>query len=377
MKIDLLEVRYVRLPLKDPWRTSYGIDTQIHSIIVHLVADGVEGWAETSPLHAPTYSPECAPGVFVVLTEFLVPYLLEHLPEHPSQVPEILSVFRGNPFAKGVLDGVLWDHLAHSQGKPLHELWGGTRRTVEAGADFGIDLSIDTLLGKIQRAIDAGHKRIKLKVSHAWDVEVVRAVRTTWPGLTFHVDCNSCYRLPDDLPRLKEMDKYGLAMFEQPLFHTDLVEHADLQKQLETPICLDESVNDVRQFELALRLGSCRVINVKFGRVGGFTNALKIEKLAREAGMPAWVGGMLESSIGGGLCLELASMPGFTYPGDIFPSSKFYTEDLTDPELVLAPDGTFTVSDKPGTGYRPIMDRVEARTERCVRFDGQGRRLTN
>ena len=341
---------------------------------MHLVADGVHGWAETSPLHAPTYSPECAPGVYTVLDEFLVPYLLQNLPEHPSQVPEILSIFRGNPFAKAVLDAVFWDHLAHSQGRPLHQLWGGTLKKIDAGADFGIADTIDILLGKIQKAIDAGHKRIKLKISHQWDIEVVRAVRKTWPDLTFHVDCNSCYRLPADLPRLKEMDKYGLAMFEQPLFHTDLVEHAELQKQLQTPICLDESVNDVRQFELALRLKSCRIINVKFGRVGGLTNALKIEKMARDAGMPAWVGGMLESSIGGGLCLELASMPGFTYPGDIFPSSKFYTQDLTDRDLVLAADGTFTVTDKPGTGYVPMMDRIEARTERCVRFDGKGKR---
>jgi O-succinylbenzoate synthase len=254
----------------------------------------------------------------------------------------------------------LWWHLqAQIEGRPLHELWGGTRRTVDAGADFGIQDSIDMLLGNIQAAVDRGFKRIKLKYGPGWGLEMLKAVRSTFPRYTFHVDCNSGYTL-DDLPMFKEIDQLGLAMIEQPLQYNDVLDHAELQKQLETPICLDESIQSVRDFELALRLGSCRVLNIKPGRVGGLSAAIRLHDMAREAGIPCWVGSMLESGVGAGTLIELATLDNFTYPGDLFPSERFYTEDLTDPPVVLNPDCTLTPSTVPDIPYQPVLARVEA-----------------
>jgi O-succinylbenzoate synthase len=368
MKIEAIELRYCRLPLRIPWRTSYGVDTEIHTILVRVFGGGAEGWGESSPLRAPIYSSECAPSVFAVLEEFFLPTIVGQTIDHPGEVLERLKHFRGNPFAKAGIEAAVWDLEAQLRQVPLNQLWGGTRTKVDCGADFAIHDSLDVLLGLIQGAINNGYQRVKLKISHGHDVEVVRAVRQTFPKLIFHVDCNSCYDLRRDLAALKEMDKYGLAMIEQPLGHSDLVDHAALQKQLETPICLDESITGVREFEQALRLGSCRVVNVKFPRVGGFTNALAIERLAREAGMPAWVGGMLESSIGAAMSIELAALPGFTYPNDLFPSSYLYGEDLTDRNLEQDAECRFAVSTAPGTGYRPNLERIERLTAKRVRF---------
>jgi o-succinylbenzoate synthase len=219
------------------------------------------------------------------------------------------------------------------------------------------------LLAKIQDAVDAGFKRTKLKVRPGWDLEMLQLIRQTFPRHTFHIDCNSGYSL-DDLPFFLEVDKLGLAMIEQPLFHRDLHDHAELQRRLQTPICLDESITSLRDFELALKLGSCRYLNIKIGRVGGLSKAKKLHDRAEEAGIPCWVGGMLESGIGGGLSIELAGLSNFTYPADLFPSAFFYRQDLTEPEMVLNADCTFSPSTVPGTPYRPVLERVEARTLR-------------
>jgi O-succinylbenzoate synthase len=211
--------------------------------------------------------------------------------------------------------------------------------------------------------VDRGFKRTKLKVRPGWDLEMLRVVRDAFPRHTFHIDCNSGYSL-DDLPFFREVDRLGLAMIEQPLFHRDLHDHAALQRQLETPVCLDESITSLRDFELALELGSCRYLNIKMGRVGGLSVAKRLHDHARDAGIPCWVGGMLESGIGAGLGIELAGLENFTYPADLFPSDFFYRRDLTEPALVLNGDCTFTLSAVPGTPYRPVRERVEAATVR-------------
>jgi O-succinylbenzoate synthase len=217
------------------------------------------------------------------------------------------------------------------------------------------------LLAKIQGAVDQGFQRVKLKVRPGWDLEMLRAVRSTFPAHTFHIDCNSGYTL-DDIDFFKQVDELGLAMIEQPLFHTDLLEHAELQKQLETPICLDESIKSVRDFEWALRLASCRILNIKMGRVGGLSVAIKLHNMARDAGIPCWVGGMLESAIGAGISIELATLDNFTYPNDLFPSSFFYRQDLTEPATKLNADCTFTPSAMPATPYAPVPERIRAAT---------------
>ena len=358
MKIEGMEVFQVALPLVYPWRTAYGEDPEIYSVLVRLTSKGLEAWGETSPLKAPTYSPETAGGVFRIITEFIAPQLVGRDIDSAAELLDLIGWIKGNPFAKAGPETAFWVLQAKAKGLPLHRLLGGESRPVAAGADFGIQDSIDMLLEKIQGAVDRGHPRVKLKVKHGWDLDMLKAVRQTFPDTVFHIDCNSGYSL-DDLPFFREVDQLGLAMIEQPLFHTDLLDHAALQKQIDTPVCLDESIISVRSFQKALDLGACRYLNIKPGRVGGLSVALELHRLAEEAGIPCWVGGMLESGIGAGLLVELATLENFTYPGDIFPSAFFYRQDLTDPELVLNPDCTFNPSTVPGTSYEPVRGRVE------------------
>jgi O-succinylbenzoate synthase len=211
---------------------------------------------------------------------------------------------------------------------------------VVAGADFGIQDSIEMLLGNIGQAVDAGFPRIKLKVARGWDLEMLRQVTSTFPDMTFHIDCNAGYTL-DDLPFFRAIDDLGLAFIEQPLHYTDILDHAELAKRIATPICLDETIVDPRTAEQAIRIGACRYINIKPARVGGLQNALAIHDLARDAGIPVWIGGMLESSVGGAVCVELATLDNVTYPGDLFPSSRFYTRDLAAPPLKYHAPHTF------------------------------------
>jgi o-succinylbenzoate synthase len=369
VRIDRIEIYHVRLPLLYPWKTAYGEDAAIDSVLFRMVAGGAEGWGETTPFAAPTYSPETASTVFVLNEEIFCPRLVGRELPSAGALLERLAIFKGNPFAKAGPESAWWDLKARVEGQPLHRLLGGASRPVAAGSDFGVQDSLEMLLEKIQGAIDQGFRRTKLKVRPGWDLEMLRVVRATFPRHTFHIDCNAGYSLAD-LPFFKAIDRLGLAMIEQPLFHRDLVEHAELQRQLATPVCLDESVTCRRDFELALKLGSCRFLNIKIGRVGGIAEAKALHDRAQEAGIPCWVGGMLESGIGGGLNVELATLGNFSYPGDLFPSSFFYHQDLTDPPLVLNPDCTFSPSTVPGTPYQPVLERVEAAAVRKAVIGG-------
>jgi O-succinylbenzoate synthase len=362
MRIERLEIRYVSLPLIYPWRTAYGADAAIDSVLLHAYSEGHDAWAETTPLRAPTYSPEFTLGVYSLLGEILAPLLVGQEFQTPDALLDRLSPIKGNPFAKAGLEMTWWALQAKIKGRPLHELLGGTRRDVEAGADFGIQDSIEMLLSKIQTAIDRGYTRIKLKFGPGWELDMLKAVRSTYLRHTFHIDCNAAYTL-DHLPMFKEIDTLNLAMIEQPLHHADVLEHAELQKHLETPICLDESIKSARDFETALKLGACRVLNIKPGRVGGLSVATRLHDLARDAGIPCWVGSMLESGVGMGILIELATLSNFVYPGDLFPSAYFYTQDLTEPPVTLNEDCTFTPSSAPGTPYEPVPARVEAATK--------------
>jgi len=375
MHIDRIEIYYVRLPLIYPWKTAYGEDADIHSVLFRMVSGEHEGWGEATPFFAPTYSPETASTVFVLNEEVFGPLLVGRDFETAEALLDALRVFKGNPFAKAGPESAWWDLHARMTGQPLGRLLGAERATVEAGSDFGVQDTLDMLLEKIQGVVDQGFRRTKLKVRPGWDLEMLRVVRDAFPRHTFHIDCNSGYSL-DDLPFFRAVDRLGLAMIEQPLFHRDLHDHAELQRQLETPICLDESVTSLRDFELALKLGSCRYLNIKIGRVGGVSVAKALHDRARDAGVPCWVGGMLESGVGAGLSIELAGLGNFTYPADLFPSAFFYCQDLTEPEMVLNPDCTFSLSTVPGTPYRPVPSRVEAATVRkavvAARVSGSG-----
>ncbi len=364
MRIDRLEVYYVALPLIYPWKTAYGEDADIHSVLVRMFSRDQEGWGETTPFVAPTYSPETASSAFFLITEIFGPQVVGKEWESASALRNHLSVFKGNPFAKAGIEIAWWNLEAKIRKMPLHRLLGGKDRFVEAGQDFGVQDSIDMLLANIEKAVRQGFKRIKLKARPGWDLEMLQPVRSAFPRMTFHIDCNSGYRL-DHLSFFKKVDKLGLAMIEQPLFHDDLIEHAELQRQIETPICLDESIKSARDMRLAIKLKSCRYVNIKPGRVGGLQSAVEIHNLARDNGIPAWVGGMLESGIGSGVNIELATLENFTYPGDLFPSERFYVQDLTEPAVTFAPGKLgFQPSSVPGIPYEPVLDRIEKRTVR-------------
>ena len=362
MLIDRLDVHYVVMPLLYPWRTAYGEDADIHSVLIKLTTpDGVEAWSESTPFFAPTYLPESAGSVFYHVSEVFGPYIVGREYDTAADLITRLQVFKGNSFAKAAIEIGWWTLQSRITGEPLHRLLGGQTRDVVAGADFGIQDSFDMLVGNIQKAVDAGFPRVKLKVGPGWDLDMLKVVTSTFPATTFHIDCNSGYSL-DDLPFFKAIDGMGLAFIEQPLHHTDILDHSELAKQIETPICLDESIVDVRSAEQAIRVGACRYINIKPGRIGGLSNSIAVHDLARDAGVPVWVGGMLESAVGGAICVELATLENFTYPGDLFPSSRFYQQDLANPPLELSPGCVF----EPFTGELPVPDpeRLQRQTLR-------------
>ena len=359
MRIEAAEVRHVAMPLIRPWRTAYGQDATIHSVLVRLSTGHMDAWGESCPLYAPTYSPESACSVFETCREFLLPRVVGNEFRSAADLLECLAVFRGNPFAKAAVETAWWVLEAKRREVPLWQALGGTRSAVLCGDDFGIQDSIDELLALIEQAVSRGPPRIKLKIMHGWDIEVLRAVRSAFPRIVMHVDCNAGYELESDVHTLQSLDEFALAMIEQPLSDTDLVEHAKLQRRLQTPICLDESIKGPRDFRAALELGACRAINIKPGRVGGLSNAVQIHDMARNAGMTAWVGGMLESGVGASICAALATLPGFTYPADLFPSKRFYSEYLEDSELVLDSDWRFDLRQVGPGGCEPNQERLQ------------------
>lgn len=360
MKLDRIEIFHVRLPLIYPFRTAFGNDDVIESVLVRMWSGKSYGWGEAAPWRAPAYSPEYAGGVFRVVRDFLAPLLIGQEVESGEVLQSLLSPVKANYFAKASLDQAWWDLEARRQGVPLYQLLGGTRTEVEVGADFGIMETIPLLLETIEVALGQGFKRIKLKYRPGWELEMIDAVRKRFPEATFHVDCNSAYTL-QDLPMLRGLDAYNLAMVEQPLMHDDLVDHAKLQQELKTPVCLDESITSVDRARKALAIGACGWVNIKPGRVGGLTNALAIHDLCREQGTPCWVGGMLESSLGAHQCLALATLPNFLYPADLFPSDRFYAADLSLPPMVLGGESVMQVPDVPGCGAEPDMARLQER----------------
>ncbi len=361
MKIDSIELFHVQMPLLYPWRTAYGEDAAIESVLARVQSGDLVGWGETAPFAAPCYSPEWAGGAFACLRDWLAPALIGQDVTSGEDLQDRLRHFKGNQFAKAALDTAWWVLAAEQQQVPLHRLLGATRDAVDVGADFGVMDSIDELLPGIGQAVDAGFRRVKLKFRPGWDLPMLAAVRSEFPDHTFHIDCNSGYRI-GDVDLFRQVDQFKLAMVEQPLAHDDVLDHAQLQKQIETPVCLDETINSIDRARQAIELGSCRWMNIKPGRVGGLTPAVAIHNLCQQAGIPCWVGGMLESAIGSRICVALAMLDNFTYPADIFPSSRFYANDLATPELDLVPGPDnapqVTANNTPGIGAAPDPERL-------------------
>jgi O-succinylbenzoate synthase len=369
MKIDAIDVYWMKLPLAFVWKTSYADQSVTDTILVRMEGGGHEAWGESCPPFIPGYSAEHTLAVFHTLREHMVPRIIGQDIETAQDLLDRLAFVKGNQFARAALDIAWWVLDAKRRGLPLHRALGGTADRVAVGADFGIQDSLDLLMEKIQGAIDAGFPRVKLKFRPGWDLFMVEAVRSTFPDFTFHIDCNAAYT-PADTELFRKLDRFRLAMIEQPLADDgmSLVNHADLQQRIETPVCLDESAQSLAHVHAAIRLKSCRVVNIKMARVGGLTESREIAALCARHGIPCWVGGMLESAIGGAICAELATLPNFTYAGDIFPSSYFYTNDLGKPEIVLSGRGEVATSRVPGIAQAPDPELLKRWTAEHVAF---------
>ena len=361
MRIDAIDIYRVSMPLVYPFRTAFGNDAVIESLLVRIQSGQAYGWGEATPWQTPGYSAEFAGGAFLVLRDFLAPHLIGQELASGADVQRLMTHIKGNPFAKAALDLAWWDLSARMQGQPLWRLLGGQRQSVDVGADFGIMDRVDDLLQTLEEAVRAGFKRIKLKYRPGWDLDMITAVRLRFPDPVIHVDCNSAYTLADR-DNLKRLDPFKLAMIEQPLMHDDLLDHATLQAQLKTPICLDESITSLDKARQAIEIKACGWINIKPGRVGGLTNAVAIHNYCQQAGIPCWVGGMLESAVGASHCRALATLPNFTYPADVFPSERFYVPDLAEPAMVLSGPSQMRAPDTPGCGAEPNAARLAKQT---------------
>lgn len=361
MRIEEIELFRVAMPMKEVWRTAFGEEKAVDSVFVRMLADGVEGWGESAPYRLPQFSPEWAPGAFNLIRDAFAPRLVGQDVASGEALQALLRPFKGNYFAKAALDNAWWDAAAKAADQPLWQAIGGRAPSVTVGADIAVMEHLDELIAAVGRAQSDGFRRTKLKFRRGWGVEMVARVRETFPDAVIHVDCNSGFTL-DDLPMFRELDRFGLAMIEQPLAYDDLIDHARLQAALETPLCLDESIVSVDRARKAIAIDACRWVNLKPGRVGGLTNAIAIHNYCAGKGIPCWVGGMLESAVGQGPALALATLDNIRYPSDVFPSDRLYACDLADPQVVLSAPSTVTAPDTAGHGFRPDPERLRACT---------------
>jgi len=368
LAIERIELRTVRLPLNEPFETSFGrIDSRL-IVLLSVQGGGETGWGEVVAAEEPLYSYETVGTASHVIRDYLAPALLSEPIRDLADLAQRLAPFRGHNMAKAGLELAYMDLLARLQRQSLSQLIGATRDRVPVGVSLGIQPTLDQLLQRVDRYLGLGYQRIKLKIKPGWDVGVVREVRRRHPSLLLSVDANCAYTLADE-DHLKKLEEFDLLMIEQPLEHDDLIDHAQLQSRLQTRICLDESVTSIGRAKQALQLGSCRIINIKIGRVGGYSQALQIHDLCYSKGIPVWCGGMLESGIGRAHNIALASLPGFTLPGDISASSRYFARDLIVPEVTVSSDGTVASPRGPGLGFDVDLDYITARTETVTRLE--------
>jgi len=366
-RVRSIELRLVAIPLVRPFRTSLGESTEKVCILTRVETDDAFGWGECVSDVEPNFSEEWNDGAWLMIRDFLAPALFAAGEVEASRVASVLSFVRGHPMAKATLENAVLDAELRAQGRSLASYLGAVRDRVVCGVSVGIAPSAETLLEQVAGYLAEGYRRVKLKIQPGTDVARVRAVREANPEILLSVDANAAYRLAD-VEVFRELDAFGLLMVEQPLHHEDLVEHSRLQRQIRTDLCLDESIRSSADARAAIELGSCRIVNVKQGRVGGLLEARRVHDVAAELGVPVWCGGMLETGIGRSTNLALAALPNFTLPGDTSASSRYFAEDLTEP-LVLAPDGTLPVPDGPGIGVDPDPGRLEAATRRVERLE--------
>jgi o-succinylbenzoate synthase len=350
------ELRRVRLPLVTPFRTSFGVERDRDVLLVRVATADAEGWGECVAAAEPRYSSEYADGAADVLRRFLLPAVAELPDLRPEAVAPALGFVKGHRMAKAALELAVLDAWLRARGIPLAGYLGATRDRVPAGVSVGIMASLPELLDAVAGYLEAGYRRIKLKIEPGWDLEPVRAVRDRFgEELALQVDANAAYTLAD-ADRLAGLDPFGLLLVEQPLAEEDLLGHAELQRRLRTPICLDESITSAKAAADAVALGACRIVNVKAGRVGGYLEARRLHDLCLSRGVPLWCGGMLETGIGRAANVALAALPGFTLPGDTSASDRYFRLDLTAPFVLQ--DGHLAVPDGPGIGVEPLPEAL-------------------
>jgi O-succinylbenzoate synthase len=358
VKIQRITLREIRMPLVTPFETSFGRLTDRRMLLVQAEVNGVSGWGESVAGEGPFYAPETVETAWHILRDFIWPLLKDREFGSASEIWELLAPVRGHNMAKGAIEAALWDAEAKQKGLPLWKLLGGVRNEISCGVSIGIKPTLDELVATVERELAAGYKRIKIKIKPGKDVEPVECLRERFPRIRLMVDANSAYRL-QDCPHLKRLEAYYLMMIEQPLGWDDLYSHAELQRKLETPICLDECIHTLEHTRAAIDLGACRIINIKLGRVGGYTPAKQIHDLCQSRQIPVWCGGMLESGIGRSHNIALSTLENFSLPGDVTASRRYWVEDVIEPEVEVSPQGTIRVPDAPGIGFSPRLDRIE------------------
>lgn len=364
LQLEKLELSEIELPLKWPFETSFGRTTKRRIMIVRAFdRSGARGYGECTAPEDPFYNHETIETAWLIVTGFVAPLLSAARVERAENVNEALSRIRGNRMAKGGVEAAIWDLEARLYGKPLWQHIGGLRTEIDCGVSIGLQRTTEALLEKVGLELESGYQRIKIKIAPGRDIELVKAVRSKYPDIRLTVDANSAYTLADtDL--LKQLDDYSLMMIEQPLAPGDIVDHAKLQRELATPICLDESILTVADARHAIELGSCKIINVKLGRVGGHTEARAIQEYSRNRGVPVWCGGMLESGIGRAHNIAMSTLAGFTLPGDVSASARYWEKDIIDPPVTVSPQGTIQAPSGVGLGYDVNEGRIESLTKR-------------
>ncbi len=358
VKIEKVELLLLKLPYVHFFETSFGREYEREFILVKVYADGICGYGEVVASHSPLYSYETTSTAWHVLKEFLIPAVLGKSIYDPGDFYKEARRFRGHPMAKAGLELALWDVQGKKEGKPLWKLYGGVREVIPSGVSVGIQDSLSELLERIQSFLEEGYLRVKIKIKPGWDIQVCEEVRKKFPDIPLQVDANGAYSL-EDKDSLKKLDAFKLLMLEQPFPPYDLWDHSRLQKEMKTPLCLDESIISVEAVRKAHEMGSCRIVNIKVGRVGGMVEARKIHDFCQEKRIPVWCGGMLESGVGRAHNLHLATLPNFKLPNDISASRRYYAEDLIEPRVELTRQGTIKVPDLPGIGVSVQERRVE------------------
>jgi o-succinylbenzoate synthase len=367
MDIEKIELQRVKMPLKSPFETSFGRLTYKDFIVVSIHSEGVIGFGESGALPFPIYNEETTDTVLYMLKEFIIPKIMElDGLEHPNQLKPIFQSIRRNQMAKASIEGAVWDLYSKKKGIPLAQALGGTKKEIDVGVSIGIEPGIPQVLEKVDSFLNQGYKKIKLKIKPGFDVEPIAAIRDRFGSdIPLMADANSAYTL-EDAGLLKQLDPFNLIMIEQPLAHDDIIDHVKLQRELSTPICLDESIHSYEDARKAIELGACKIINIKVGRVGGLTEAVKMHDLCRDNGIPVWCGGMLEAGIGRAHNIALSSLDNFIIPGDTSASNRYWEKDIVSPEVEFLKPGVIAVPDAPGIGYeinRVVLSQYDLGTE--------------